>query len=172
MATLMLQLVAAPALAHGGGTPQVVDAPAGPYRIFAWTNPDPARVGTLHVTVALVDPVANQPVMGADVQVQVTPRDVGTGSSRPDMAPILAQATHEKATIKTYYETDLRVPTAGSWQVAISYATPQGAGSAGFDLSVQEKAFANWLLIGGAALVAVVLGWYFWPRRLKTADHD
>lgn len=162
----LVVLSAAPlALAHGGGTPQLVDAPAGPYHVYAWTNPDPARVGTLHVTVALVDPAANQPIMGADVQVRVTPLDADSAA-----APIAAQATHDKATIKTYYETDLEVPAAGPWQVAINYMTPQGGGSAGFDLAVQEKTFTNWLLIGGVALVVVLLAWYFWPRKSKTTN--
>ena len=41
-------------LAHGGGAPQITDAPAGPYRLFAWSSPDPWRTGTAaHITVAI-----------------------------------------------------------------------------------------------------------------------
>lgn len=156
--------IAAPALAHGGGTPQLVDVPAGPLHIFAWSNPDPARVGPLHITVALVDPADGRPVMNADVRVQVTPLDVGSAAEA-----ITTQATHAKATIKTYYETDLQMPAAGLWQVAIDYTADQGAGNANFDLAIQEKSSINWLLIGGSALVAVVLGWFFWPRSAAKA---
>lgn len=172
VALVLALLAPATALAHGGGTPQLIDVPTGPYHIFAWSNPDPARVGTLHITVALVDPAANQPVMGADVQVQVMPLPVGAGSSPPAMAPLTAQATHDKATIKTYYETDLQVPAAGLWQVTITYDTPQGSGSAGFDLAVEERTFTNWLLIGGAGIALIVLGWFFWPKKPKTASGE
>lgn len=165
LATLALLTATAPAWAHGGGTPQLVDAPAGPYHIFAWTNPDPARVGTLHVTVALVDPAVNQPVLGADVQVRLTPLDAGAAT-----APITAQATHDQAAIKTYYETDLQAPAAGPWQAAITYATPQGSGSAAFDLAVEERTFSNWLLIGGAGIGLIALGWFFWPRKPQATN--
>lgn len=156
--------MAQPAQAHGGGTPQLADVPAGPLHIFAWSKPDPARVGTLHITVALVDPAGGRPVMNAAVQVHVRPLDVELATE-----PVTAQATHYKATIKTYYEADLPIPAAGSWQVAIDYTAAQGAGSAGFDLAIREKSVINWPLIGGGALVAVVLGWFFWPRSAVPA---
>lgn len=165
LAVALLVLAApAAALAHGGGTPQLVDAPAGAYHVYAWTSPNPVRVGTLHVTVALVDPADNQPVLGADVQVQLTP-PAGAAT-----LPVTAQATHDEATIKTYYETDLEVATAGPWQVAIAYQTPQAAGSAGFDLEVKPKSFTNWFMLGGAALVVIVVGWFVWPKRRPVAD--
>ena len=43
-------------LAHGGGTSQLSNAEAGPYRVFAWTTPEPWRAGEVHVTVAVTLP--------------------------------------------------------------------------------------------------------------------
>lgn len=159
-------LAPATALAHGGGTPQLVDVPAGPYRIFAWTSPATPRVGTLHVTVALVDPAANQPVLGADVQVQMSP-----GAGQP-AAVNTSPATHDKATIKFYYEADVEVPEAGPWQVSIAYRSPQGAGQAGFDLAVKEKAFGGWPLFGAAAVALLAAGWLLWPATRRAADRE
>lgn len=166
LATVALALLTpASALAHGGGTPQLMDVPAGPYRVFAWTSPATPRVGTLHITVALVDPATNQPVLNADVQVQVAP-------AAGQAAPITSQATHDKATIKFYYETDMPVPEAGPWQVSIAYGSPQGAGQAGFDLVVKEKAFSAWAVVGAAAAALLVAGWWFWPRANRADSNE
>jgi hypothetical protein len=145
--------------AHGGGTPQLVAVPAGPYEIYAWTNPNPIRVGTLHVSVALVDPVSTQAVLNAGVQVVATPLDPAAA------AAVSSQATHAKATIKTYYETDMQVPATGPWQVDISYQDATGSGSASFEIAVQPKSNTRWLLIGIGAVVFIAVGWFLWPRK-------
>jgi hypothetical protein len=154
---LLFVLSAVPALAHGGGTPQLVQAPAGPYLVYAWTNPTPVRVGTLHVTVALTDPATDEPVRNVPVEVILTPSDGG--------ALVSALATHDKATIKSYYETDLEIPTEGAWQATISLQSPQGAGEASFPIDVQPQSISRWLLIGAGGVVAVVVGWFFWPKK-------
>lgn len=146
--------VAAPtALAHGGGTPRLVEEPAGTYEIFAWTNPEPARVGTFHITVALVEPATDQPVLNAGVLVHAAP----TGADAATQ-PLVAPATHENATIKTYYETDLELPTTGPWQITVAYTGTTGTdtGSASFPVEVQE-AGTNWGRIA-FGVVLVVLG--------------
>lgn len=149
-----------PVLAHGGGIPQLVDVPAGPYQVFAWTNPDPVRVGTMHVTVALVEPSNDAAVLGADVQVLVEPLNAG-----PEAQPVLVQATHEKAAIKTYYETDLSIPATGLWRTTITFDNAGNSGSAAFEIEVEPRSTTNWLLIGGGALVLAGLGWFLWPRK-------
>ncbi len=155
--TLLFVLCAVPALAHGGGTPQLVQTPAGPYLVYAWTNPTPVRVGTLHVTVALTDPATDEPVLNVPVEVILTPSDGG--------ALVSAPATHDKATIKSYYETDLEIPTEGAWQATISLQSPQGAGETSFPIDVQPQSISRWLLIGVGAVVVVVVAWFFWPKK-------
>ena len=144
---------AAPAQAHGGGTPQLVQAPSGPYQLYTWTNPDPPRAGIVHVTVALVDPATQQPVLNADVQIVATP-DEGN-------QPVSAPATHENAVIKTYYEADLDLPAAGPWQFTVAHSDAAGSGSAGFTLDVQPAA-RNWRPIAiGAVLAVIAVGAWF-----------
>ncbi|MEZ4620844.1 MAG: hypothetical protein R2867_35780 [Caldilineaceae bacterium] len=77
-------------LAHGGGTPRLTDVAAGPYRVFTWTQPEPLRVGEVHLTIGLThdaahaitatDSAMTQPVTDAAVIVRFTPRD---GSMAP-----------------------------------------------------------------------------------------
>lgn len=147
MIALALLTHAAPASAHGGGTPQLVQTPSGPYQVYAWTNPDPPRAGTVHVTVALVEPASQQPVLNAEVQIVATPADGGQAVS--------VLATHENAVIKTYYEADLDLPMAGLWQFTVAHNDAAGSGSAAFNLDVQA-AVANWRPIGIAAVLAVI----------------
>lgn len=154
--TLLVLLPTSSALAHGGGTPQLIQAPAGPYEVYAWTNPTPVRVGMLHVTVALTDPASGEPVLNVPVEVIASP---AAG------APIASPATHDKATIKSYYETDLEIPTEGPWQVTISFQASQGPGEASFGVDVQPRSFTNWPVIGIAGLVLIVTGWFFWPKK-------
>jgi hypothetical protein len=148
---------ATPALAHGGGTPQLVQAPSGPYQVYTWTNPDPARVGTLHVTVSLVEPATQAPVLDADVQILAQAPDGGQTESAP--------ATHENAVIKTYYEADLDLPAAGLWQITVAHSDAAGSGSASFSLDVQPAAF-NWRPIAiGAVLAVIAAGAWFLLRN-------
>ena len=46
--------------AHGTGTPQLLNAPTGPYLLSVWTDPDPLRVDEAHVVVAVVEPVTQE----------------------------------------------------------------------------------------------------------------
>lgn len=156
LGVLLLLLAAAwpsPALSHGGGTPQLAAAPSGPYQVYAWTNPDPPRAGVVHVTVALVEPATQQPVLNAAVQIVATPDE---GSQ-----PVVMPATHENAIIKTYYEADLELPAAGQWQFTVAHSDAAGSGSASFDLDVQPAAF-NWRPIAiGAVLAVIAAGAWF-----------
>lgn len=154
--TLLVLLPASSALAHGGGTPQLIQAPAGPYEVYAWTNPTPVRVGTLHITVALTDPVTDKPVL--DVPVEVI-------ASTPGGASVSSPATHDQATIKSYYETDLEISTEGPWQVTISFQAPQGPGEVSFGVEVQARSFTNWMIISIAGLIFAVIVWSFWPKK-------
>jgi hypothetical protein len=158
-ALLAILVSAAPANAHGGGTPQLVQAPSGPYQVYAWTNPDPARAGVLHVTVSLVEPASQQPVLDAEVQILAQ-----WGEESP---PIAAPATHENALIKTYYEADIELPTAGVWQITVAHSDAAGRGRASFLLEVKPATF-NWRPIGiGAVLALIALGAWF-----VLQDHD
>jgi hypothetical protein len=164
---LLILLLALPAalLAHGGGTPQLVNEPAGPYWISVWTTPDPARVGEFHLTLGISEPgegrEAGPPVLGADVQVSLEP---GAGTAAD---VVTTTATNEQSTNKLFYEADVSIPVEGSWQVAIAVDSPAGQGSASFPLEVEPRQSTNWLLLGGGGVVLVVVlfALFSWRRE-------
>lgn len=157
-----------PAAAHGGGTPQLTRVPAGPYLVYAWTSPEPWRVGQAHTTVAVtvLNDAGETPVTGAQVVVIFEPTD---GSDRTDRAdqPITAQAIEGKGANVGFYEADAGLPTAGAWRVTVQVAGTAGNGQASFDSQVQPAtASRNWLLLGlGAALLLAAVAFAIMQTR-------
>ncbi len=158
---LLLLWVAATgqAFGHGGGAPQIVNEPAGPYLVSAWTNPDPLRIGTIHMTVAISEPagegfsadaVAGEAVLGAAVRVVLESQD------NPAIRPVGGLATHEKAMNRLFYEADLEVPETGIWRVTLLIDGPGGTGETGFEVQVLPSTRMNWPVLVAAAAVVIV----------------
>lgn len=142
------------ALAHGGGTPQLTNEPVDSYLLSAWTSPNPALVGAVHVTAALAEASTGAAVTDPEVHVTALPVS-GAG------APITAEATHVDAEIPIFYEADLQFPAAGDWRLTIAIDGAGGTGTATFTLPVRP-AGPNWLVLGlvGAGIVLVAgVGW-------------
>ncbi|MFQ5611033.1 MAG: hypothetical protein ACE5H9_02765 [Anaerolineae bacterium] len=158
-----------PAGAHGGGTPQLTNAEVGPYWVSVWTQPDPARVGEWHITVAVAEPPspgsatneAGPPVLDATVSVRLTSLE------RPGQT-IMALATHEDAANKLFYEADLDLPRGGQWRASVDVQGPAGGGQASFELQVlpgERSSGLAWAAWGGAGLAVLALGWLVVRRR-------
>ena len=157
---LPLALPAQTAQAHGGGTPRLTNQAVGPYRLYAWTEPEPLRVGEAHVTIAVTQPAGadaqpgqiETPVSGARVLVTFTPLD-GSGPA------IEAFAVTQQALGDVYYETDTVLPSEGGWRIAIAVEGPDGGGQRDFAVAVLEARQLNWTLIGiGGILLLAALG--------------
>jgi hypothetical protein len=162
---LLIAMPALPAAAHGGGTPQLTAAPAGPYRLFAWTTPEPWRVGEAHTTVAVTQPDVegrDTPISGAQVTVVYAATE---GASQP----IRVTAVEGSGAQVGFYEADAVLPAAGAWQVTILVSGPAGSGEAAFAHSVlPAESGVNWTLVGlgaGALLVAGIWLAAQWSRR-------
>lgn len=168
---LLIVLPAWPVRAHGGGTPQLTNEDIGPYWVSVWTSPDPVREGQMHVTVSVAEPgaatgqQAGAPVLGASVDVTLTPRAGG-------FADATAQATNEQSANKLFYEADLMVPAAGDWQVQIDVQGPDGRGEARFDLVVLPAQGIDWLLVGGLAFLSVSALFFFYAMRANRSEDD
>ncbi len=160
-ATLTLGWPPSPAAAHGGGVPQLVRQPVGPYLLSAWTQPDPPRVGTLHLTVALFVSTAAQdvPVTDATVTARLQPPD-----GRPAVQVPLGEA---RPPLPGYYEVDVPLEAAGRWAVQLQVRGPAGGGEAAFDLQVQPAQRIPPLVWGSAALLIVLAAWYW---RMRTSE--
>lgn len=166
--------------AHGGGTPQLTDAEAGPYRIFAWTEPEPWRAGEAHVSVMVTlaplpgteddeRAAANrldEPVNDAEVAVAFAPVDA---LSEAKTLPAELQALGGNIS----YEVDTVLPAAGIWQVAIAVNGAEGAGDAAFQVEVLPSRTVNvWLLVGGALMVVLVLSFVGVVRRRRLTTKE
>jgi hypothetical protein len=158
-----------PAAAHGGGTPQLANAQAGPYRLSAWTQPDPIRAGEMHLTLAVTGPPpagardgeSGDWVLDAAVRVRVEPVDA-PGET------LEAVATREDAANKLFYEADLELPAEGRWRVIVAVEGPAGAGTAAFEIAAlapSPLAGINWPVWGGLSLALLAAGWWVWSAR-------
>jgi hypothetical protein len=149
-------------LAHGGGTPRLVDEPVGPYRLYVWTKPDPVRVGTAHITAGVftraVGSDRDEPVLDASVGLVVTARGGGEAWH--------GEASQQESTNKLYYEADVAIRAEGEWQVTVNIGGPAGEGSAQFDLEAKEPGI-NWMPVGGVAVIVIALGWWLLGMRRK-----
>lgn len=158
LALLLILLAPARLLAHAGGAPVLVDAPAGPYRVFAWILPEPPRVGVVHLDVGItLAPApaapANQlvePVTDATVQVTFTPQ------SRPEQ-PIVATATAQSGLNGYYYEVETVLDTAEVWQVLIEMTGPPGQGAVRFERQVLPPRQVNWPVVASAGVGLLLL---------------
>ncbi len=162
------------ALAHGGGTPRLTDVPAGPYRLYAWTQPEPLRAGEVHVTigVTLADSQAAT-TAGGDLVQPVTDATVTLRFIPP--------SNHESAAIErvatvggvgaVYYEADASLLTAGTWQFIIDVQGDAGAGQAEFTEVLLPMRSVNWTLLGagGGAFVLLIVLIALWNRRQPAA---
>ncbi len=143
-----------PVQAHGGGTPQVVAVPVGPYALSVWSQPDPPRVGTLHLTAAVFRPggAADEPVTDARVTAYLTASHGET---------LEVPLTHAQAANPLYYEADVRLPAAGRWTVTVVVDGPNGGGEVAFDLEVARALPLGGWGLGVVAVVALVVVYFF-----------
>ncbi len=154
-------------MAHGGGTPRLTGVQAGPYHVYAWTQPDPWRVGEAHLSVAVTLPdltnLANPsetPVTDAQVNVTFTP------AQQPENA--IAMAARPTSLLGSYYEADANLPFAENWQILISVQGKEGKGTAQFSLPVLPPPSVNWsLVIGGAIALLALAGVLGMRTRLR-----
>jgi len=155
LVVLTLLLVPAAGHAHTGGTLRLSDAAAGPYRLYAWTQPEPLRVGQNHISVLVLNPgptegVAGEPVIDAQVEVRFE-----TATPLGQVISVAALPTEFLG--NTYYEADLELPTTGEWRVTISVQGRLGEGNAQFGSEVLPARTLNWVLIGSAGVGLLLL---------------
>jgi hypothetical protein len=149
--------------AHGTGTPQVLNAPAGPYLLSVWTDPDPLRADETHVVVAVLEP-ATQEFIVSDVTVTVRLRS----PADPTVELVETAGTDDTNRLLFAAEFNDRV-TPGRWQVGVSAAGARGAGDeVTFEIEVTPARGFNWLWLGVGGLGATVVVWLLASMRGAT----
>ena len=155
--------------AHAGGTPRIVNEPAGDFVISVWSLPDPITPDVESNFVVFVADGegfelsrAATPVLGAEIELVFA-----QGSDELTYA-----ATHERAANKLFYESYLTLPSMGAWTVDVSVAFEGKQGEAQFVVDVaQGEAQINWLLYGGIGLVVIAVAWFVW-QSFSEDDED
>lgn len=165
----LLVLLAFPlaALAHGGGTPRLTNAPAGPYRLYAWSDPEPWRAGEVHLSLAVTQPDPNNSNQtGAQVETPVTDAEIAVILTPAGGDPIRLAAKPQPFLNDFYFEADTILPSAGQWEVAIVIDGPAGQGRNSFQIEALPPRTLNLPLLGAGIgvllLVAALAG--LWSR--------
>lgn len=157
-------------LAHAGvGTQQINNQDIGPYRIWVWSDPEPPVVGNYHVAVALIESLENDPngfagksILNADVVVEMEHQDSGL--------QLIAQATHEDAVNKLFYEAVFAPQQTGTWEIRVIVQGPEGPVQTSYSDEVESPAFP-WMAVGGG-LLALILAGAGTLLYLKTGDKE
>jgi hypothetical protein len=158
------------ALAHAGvGTQQINNQDIGPYRIWVWSDPEPPVVGNYHVAVALTESLDNDPngfagesILNADVVVEMEHQASGL--------QLIAQATHEDAVNKLFYEAIFAPQQTGTWEIRVIVQGPDGPVQTSYSDEIESPAFP-WMAVGGG-LLALALAGAGTVLYLKTGEKD
>jgi hypothetical protein len=157
--------------AHGGGTPRLTAKPAGPYSVYAWSEPEPWRVGEAHLSIAVTQPNPD----GSSTQVELPVTDAAVQVSfipiSDPAAAIVVEGTLQNQLDNIYYEADTILPSAGDWRVEIAVQGAEGRGTVDFTLEALPPRTVNWTLVGAAGgvllLMLIIMG--IWSRAQPPA---
>ena len=160
--------------AHGGGTPRLTGDAVGPYRLYAWSQPEPWRAGDVHLSLMLTRPGDNAGgATGSQVEVPVTDAAVTVVYTPLDTAgeTLTVQAVEQETLGTPYYEADTILLTAGRWTITVQVDGPDGGGDADFEMVTLPPQTLNWWLVGGAGFIVVgiiaLMG--LWSRQRQPA---
>lgn len=177
IANLLAAPLALPLAAHGGGTPRLTNEPVGPYRLYAWSEPEPWRVGEVHLSLAVTklnpDSASNQvEIPVTDVQVTVTYRPMQDNVVDPTQSPLVVQAVRQEFLSDFYYEADPTLTRVGDWQIQVDVTGADGSGRTQFAMETLPERSLNWTLIGsaGGVLVVVLALIAIWSRSQQPAQ--
>lgn len=143
-----------------GGTLRLASAPAGPYVVSAWTQPDPPRIGRIDVSVAVMQPGTGEPVLDARARLVAEPKWHGGSVARTELQ-------RGGGGNLLLYHGEVEASGEGRWRLTIEVEGPAGRGQAAFGLDVVPPNPVVWWLLGAASTVVVgLLGWR-WARPAR-----
>ena len=154
---LVFALISGRVWAQEGPKPQLTDEPLGPYLLSVWTEPEPPRVGRLHVTAALALADSGEPTTKPAITIyaRAPHRDVIEATLLPDSAA------------PQLYEATLDIPYTAVWTIEVAVKDGAWEEKTSFSLDIQPAPVnQNLVRLGAfAALVVLVVGWWFWGRH-------
>ena len=165
LAFLFLIVEIVSANAHGGGKPQYLNTPSGPYLLSVWTDPDPWRVDEAHVIVGVSDPATREPIV-TDVNVRVRLQSIA------DPSIVLEQIAGTDNVNRLFYAAEFNHQiTEGRWRVFVSASGAMGEGEEiDFEIEVEPARGFNWLWIGIGGMGVAVFGWLLMSMRSGSSE--
>lgn len=165
MMVLLMFFSAKKGEAHGIGTPVKINVPSGPYLLSIWTDPEPLRVDETHVTVAVMWPETQEPIVaGVEVLVQLQ------SATDPIMTQTAVASPDNSANRLLYAAIFTDLPEPGQWQGIVTVVGSDGPGEdIPFSVEVLPPQPINWLRYGIIGLLILMLGWFIWSARKRTA---
>jgi hypothetical protein len=142
--TVLIATAPRPARADGGTVR--LSAVVGPYRITAFTSPNPFRAGPVDVSVLVQDARTGDAVPDADVTLHLSSRE------NPDETRDY-RATAGTTTNKLFHSAMFELPQPGEWNVAIDVAAAAGKAHASFDVAAADR-LPRWVSFWP---------WFAWP---------
>jgi hypothetical protein len=136
-----------------GGAVRLMQRQGG-YRVAVFTSPTPFRVGTVDVSVYVVDADTAEPVPDARVTIRAVPRD------RPEET-IRCSATSAAATNKLFRAAVFELPESGWWDVETVVEATKGTARVCFAVEAAEpppRWRAVWPWTAWPAAVVVLFG--------------
>ena len=146
--------------AHGNGTPQLVNTPAGPYHLSVWTQPEPLRVGEAHFSIAVEQPAVTSQALDDEVAVQLM-----LAATEPAGRRIVYHTTRQTRLFQVYYEVDFLLSTEGTWRATVLIDGEAGYGEVPFTFSVLPKQHIGWTAISWGLLALFALIGIIWAQR-------
>lgn len=141
-----------------GGTLRVARAPAGPYVLSVWTQPDPPRAGEIDVSVAVMSPATGEAVLDARAIVRAA---AGATMSMP-----VRTLERGGGGNRLLYHALVDLPAASRWVMTISVSGELGSGETSFQIDVEHPVpVVWWFVAGGLVLVVIALALRWLVRR-------
>ena len=135
----------------------------GSWKITAFSEPTPLRVGLADLTVLVQNAEDDEPVLGATVSLLLKHED-------STMPSILTEATHETATNQMLYSSLIDLPAAGRWSIEVAVMQGQQTGRLAFEAEVAEALpmiyeLWFWFMLPALAIVLIILNQWLQRRH-------
>ncbi|MFO7661615.1 MAG: hypothetical protein R6X18_03370 [Chloroflexota bacterium] len=141
-------------MAHGYGTPRVLNAATGPYNLSIWTDPQPLRSDETHVIVAVIDPQTQGLIVS---EVAVTVRMSSFDPPGIELSQIAEPDSTNRLLFAAVFDGEVKP---GRWLVGVSAAGALGDGDeVTFEVDITPARRFNWLWVGGVGVGLLLLIW-------------
>ncbi|MCH2153531.1 MAG: hypothetical protein MK089_09355 [Phycisphaerales bacterium] len=135
----------------------------GSWRITAFSEPTPLRVGLADLTVLVQNAEDDEPILNATVSLLLK-------HENPDRPSILIEATHENATNQMLYSSLIDLPASGQWSVEVAVMRGEELGRLSFVAQVAEPLpmvyeLWFWFILPILAIVLIIINQWLQRRH-------